>query len=183
MLAHSLRFVCCQGGRPPPRGSRCTTKASMRWPGTHQRQRAGGGLHPVGRVDVVLDEQGDAVQRPAHALLFPLPVQYASAAARASGLTSITLLMAGPCLSIASMRARYFSVRERAALNFPGLHPILKSSAMVKFVQLKRLDLGGDVLAGPRASSLAARVAAVAAPDRPACRKRRRVGPIAWHFC
>ena len=49
--------------------------------------------------------------------------------ASASGLTSITLLSAGPCLSISWMRARYFSVRERA-VNLPDFIPRC-NSAMV----------------------------------------------------
>src|SRR5580692_11568525 len=54
----------------------------------------------------------------------------ASAIARASGLTSITLLMAGPCLSISSIRARYFSVIERA-LNFPEANPACRSAMVI----------------------------------------------------
>src|SRR5580704_4394977 len=53
----------------------------------------------------------------------------ASAIARASGLVSITLLMAGPLLSIASIRPRYSSAIERAVY-FPDFMPSC-SSAMV----------------------------------------------------
>ena len=45
--------------------------------------------------------------------------------ARASGLSSITLFTAGPRRSISSIRARYFSVRERE-VNFPDCHPSLE---------------------------------------------------------
>ena len=60
--------------------------------------------------------------------------------ASASGLTSITLFIAGPCLSISSMRARYFSVIERA-LNFPEAIPACRS-AMVISSNSNGSDLG-----------------------------------------
>src|SRR5204862_5512380 len=47
----------------------------LRGPRADERERAGRGLHAVGRADVVLDEDGDAVQRPAHAPLFALAVE------------------------------------------------------------------------------------------------------------
>src|SRR5947209_14525329 len=39
----------------------------LRGPRADERERAGGRLHAVGGGDVVFDEDGDAVQRPAHA--------------------------------------------------------------------------------------------------------------------
>ena len=42
---------------------------------THQRQRSGRGLHAVGGVDVVFDQDGNAVQRAARALGFALLVE------------------------------------------------------------------------------------------------------------
>ena len=50
--------------------------------------------------------------------------------ASASGLISITLLSAGPCLSISSIRARYFSVMERA-VNFPEAIPACRSAMVI----------------------------------------------------
>ena len=50
--------------------------------------------------------------------------------ARASGLSSITVLIVGPCLSISSIRARYFSVIERA-LNFPEAIPVCRSAMVI----------------------------------------------------
>ena len=60
-----------------------------------QRQRPGGSLHLVGRVDVVLDQHRNPVQRPARAFALR-SLSSASAIARASGFTSITLLTDGP---------------------------------------------------------------------------------------
>ena len=40
-----------------------------------QRQRARRGVHPVGSVDVVLDEHGNAVHRSAHRSSLPLPIE------------------------------------------------------------------------------------------------------------
>src|SRR5580692_7874817 len=54
----------------------------------------------------------------------------ASAMARASGLTSMTPLSVGPCLSISSIRARYFSVIERA-VNFPEAIPACRSAVVI----------------------------------------------------
>src|ERR1022692_3831610 len=45
---------------------------------------------------------------------------------RASGFSSITLLIAGPCLSISSIREVYFSTRERA-VNLPDFIPSCRS--------------------------------------------------------
>src|SRR5262249_9204363 len=47
----------------------------FRRPGTEERERPGRGLHLVGRVDVVLDQDGNPVQRAAGALLLALLVE------------------------------------------------------------------------------------------------------------
>ncbi len=62
----------------------------------------------------------------------------ASAIASASGFTSITLLIPGPCLSISSIRAKYFSVIDRAVY-FPDIIPVLQF-ANRNFVQFKCRD-------------------------------------------
>ena len=43
--------------------------------GSFERQRSGGGGHAVGRIDVVFDKDGDAVQRPSRAPGFPFPIE------------------------------------------------------------------------------------------------------------
>ena len=63
-FAHSLRFVLPSTIAPAAR-SRSTTNASRVGRAVDERERAGGGVHPVGGVDVVLHEHGDAVQRTA----------------------------------------------------------------------------------------------------------------------
>ena len=72
-----------------------------------QRQRARAGVHAIGRVDVVLEQH-----RARRAAVRARPSRDARgralrAMASASGLRSITALIAGPARSIASMRARY----------------------------------------------------------------------------
>ena len=73
-LAHSLRLVLPRITAPAAR-SRSTTNASRAAIDPSQRQRSGGRHHPIAGVDVVLDEDRDAVQRPAHALAFALGVE------------------------------------------------------------------------------------------------------------
>ena len=74
MFAHSLRFVLPRITAPASR-SRSTTNASRGGVEPVERQRAGGGRHPVGGVDVVLDEDRDAVQRPAQPAGLALAVE------------------------------------------------------------------------------------------------------------
>ena len=50
-----------------------------------QRQRAGGGRHAVGGVDVVLEQDRDAVQRPAHVAVAALAVELPGDAPRRPG--------------------------------------------------------------------------------------------------
>src|SRR5580698_7781166 len=98
-----------------------------------------------------------------------------SAIARASGLISITLLMAGPCLSISSMRARYFSVMERV-VNFPEAIPACRS-AMVISSNSNGLTSAAD--GGQTASRAAANAGNTVAPTLASalvCKKRRRWG-------
>src|SRR5579872_2831197 len=93
--------------------------------------------------------------------------------AKASGLTSITLLMAGPCLSIWSMRARYFSAMERA-LNLPDAIPACKSAIVVSS-RSKGWISGIDVrLAAWRALARAGNAAALAVTRALVRRKLRR---------
>ena len=75
-LAHSLRFVLPRMTAPAAR-RRPTTNASRGRLRAEQGQRAGRRLHVVGGVDVVLDQDRDAVERPARAFLRALPVELA----------------------------------------------------------------------------------------------------------
>ena len=50
--------------------------------------------------------------------------------AKASGFNSMTEFTAGPCLSIASMRARYFSAIERA-VNLPDFIPSWRAAMVI----------------------------------------------------
>ena len=105
-----------------------------------------------------------------------------SAIARASGFSSMTLLMAGPCLSISSMRAVYFSTSERA-VNFPDFMPscsseIAISSSSNAFTSGARAGDGGAgersraaLSAGQSGASVA-----VAAPMTVFLRNERRFG-------
>ena len=65
-FAHSLRFVLPRITAPAAR-SRSTTNASRARDRPFERERAGRRHHPIGGVDVVLDEHRNAVQRPARA--------------------------------------------------------------------------------------------------------------------
>ena len=78
-----------------------------------ERERAGGRHHAIGGGDVVLDQDRDAVQRPARPARSCARRRADRRSSRASGLISITLRSAGPARSIASMRARYFSTSDR----------------------------------------------------------------------
>ena len=74
MFAHSLRLVLPRMTAPASRNF-CATKESCAGTRTHQRQRSGSGLHAVGGIDVVLDQDRNAVQRAARALGFALLVE------------------------------------------------------------------------------------------------------------
>ena len=63
-LAHSLMFALPRRTAPASRRRRATN-ASCRRRDAHESERAGGGQHLVGGVDVVLQQDGDAVQWPA----------------------------------------------------------------------------------------------------------------------
>jgi hypothetical protein len=66
-LAHSLRLVLPRrhgAGLAQPRGDAGVSRGRGR---ADEGERAGRGLHPVGGVDVVLEQHGDAVQRATHA--------------------------------------------------------------------------------------------------------------------
>jgi hypothetical protein len=82
----------------------------------------------------------------------------------------MTLLTAGPCLSTASIRARYFSARERA-VNFPDFIPSWRS--------VRVSSSSSDGLIG----SAGAAAGAAPAARRPAWRKWRRFGSIAVSSC
>src|SRR3984893_1158161 len=118
MLAHSLRLVFPKITAPAAR-SFCATKESF------------GGLAPTRASEpavVIMRSAGSLVSlrrtgTPCIGPRGPLDLRSrssASAMARASGLSSRTLLIVGPCLSMSSMRSEYFSTRERA-VNFPDL--------------------------------------------------------------
>ena len=73
---------------------------------SEQRERSRGGLHLVAGVDVVLEQDRDAMQRPQH-LTLPAQIVRGRANVIASGLSSISELTpwSGPRWSSALMRA------------------------------------------------------------------------------
>ena len=73
-FAHSLRLVLPRITAPAAR-RRSATNASRAGDRPLQRQRPGRRHHAIAGVDVVLDEDRDAVQRPAHAPAFALRVE------------------------------------------------------------------------------------------------------------
>ena len=73
-LAHSLRLALPSSTAPAAR-SRSATKAVAGRDRAFESQRARGGGHAVGGVDVVLEEDGHAVQRPARSAGLPLGVE------------------------------------------------------------------------------------------------------------
>ena len=105
----------------------------------------------------------------------PRSLSSASAMARASGLTSITLLIVGPCLSISSMRARYLSVIDRA-LNFPEVMPACKSAMVISSNSKAFISASCAVEATSRAPARAGKTAALTPARALVCKKRRRWG-------
>ena len=73
--------------------------------GAFERERAGGRRHAIAGVDVVFDENRNAVQRPARAFRLALRVERVRDR-RASGFVSITERSDGPARSIRAMRSR-----------------------------------------------------------------------------
>ena len=96
----------------------------------------------------------------------------ASAMASASGLISITLLIAGPCLSISSIRARYFSVIERA-VNFPEAIPACRSAMVISSKSKGLISRGARQGVSSRAAARAGKTAALT-PARALVRKKCR---------
>jgi hypothetical protein len=128
MFAHSLRLVLPRITAPASRNRR-TRKASS------------GGREPTRASDPAVVAMRSAVSilslmsngMPCNGPRGPLAfrsLSSASAMSSASGLVSITLLRAGPFRSMASMRARYFSARERA-LCFPDFIPSCRSAMVI----------------------------------------------------
>ena len=74
MLAHSLMFALASRTAPAAR-SRSATCESRGRDRALERQRAGRGRHPVGGVDVVLEQHRNAVQRAARRPWPPAPVE------------------------------------------------------------------------------------------------------------
>ena len=74
MLAHSLKLVFPRITAPASR-SFLSHKSILGRHGPHQRQRAGRGLHPVARRDIVFDQNRNPVQRTARSLRAPLTIQ------------------------------------------------------------------------------------------------------------
>src|SRR6266566_6864338 len=120
MLAHSLRLVFPKITAPAAR-SFCAMKESF------------GGLAPTRASEPAVVIMPSAVSMlslistgiPCIGPRGPLDLRSrssASAMERASGLSSSTLLILGPCLSMTSMRWEYFSTRERVE-NFPDFIP------------------------------------------------------------
>jgi hypothetical protein len=75
-FAHSLRLVFADDYR----AGGAEAADDERVPGgfrAEQGERAGGGLHPVGRIDVVLDEDRDPVERAPRAFFFAFAVELA----------------------------------------------------------------------------------------------------------
>ena len=72
-FAHSLMFVLPEQDRAGLAQFLCDERV-LRRDGPFERERARRGRHPVGGADVVLEENRDAVQRPAHPARLPLGV-------------------------------------------------------------------------------------------------------------
>src|ERR1700733_825245 len=104
----------------------------------------------------------------------------ASAIDGASGFSSMIALRAGPCLSIASMRARYFSVIEREVY-FPDFMPSCKSEMVISSSSnagtspAKTTDFLASATS-PATSGFAAAVAIAAVPSKDARKNSRRAG-------
>src|SRR6266851_4106814 len=128
MLAHSLRLVLPRMTAPAARNL-CATQESF------------GGLEPTRANEPAVVIILSAVSMlslintgmPCNGPRGPLALRSRSsesAIATASGLSSRTLLMAGPCLSISSMRAVYLSTSERA-VNLPDFIPSCRSAIVI----------------------------------------------------
>ncbi len=91
----------------------------------------------------------------------------ASAIASASGFSSMMALIAGPRLSISSMRSRYFSAIDRAVYR-PDFIPACNSATVVSS------SSNGFTAAGVCEGSAEDPASAVALPSRLACKNVRR---------
>ena len=111
-FAHSLSWSC-RGSRRRPRAGAATTNASRAAIEPSSASDPAVVDHLVGGVDVVFDQDRDAVQRPASFPWSSAPRRARRRWMRASGLTSITDRSVGHWRSIASMRCRYRSTSRR----------------------------------------------------------------------
>jgi hypothetical protein len=74
MLAHSLRFVFAENYNAS--GSQLLRNEGIRRRfRADQRERTGGGHHSIGGINVVFDQYGNAMQRPARAFRFALLIE------------------------------------------------------------------------------------------------------------
>jgi len=137
---HSLRLVFAQESPPrrPPVFS--ATKESFLPAWSRPGEKTGVVITCL-RYHVVLDKYRDAVGADPRG-----PFGFRSSSRRSAFEIGVrvhfmTLLSAGPCLSISSMRADYFPPGDRA-VNLPDFIPSCRS-AMVRFIEFERLYIGG----------------------------------------
>ena len=176
MLAHSLRFVLPRITAPAFRSLAATVESF-------------GGLAPTSAsepavviilslvsmlslIRIGIPCSGPRTLPPCRSL------SIASAIASASGFNSITALTAGPCLSRASIRARYFSA-SACAEYFPDFIPSCRSEIETSSSSNAGTgETGGAAEAISRAPASAGSNATVAPPIRLFFMKRLRPGTV-----
>src|SRR5579859_8132157 len=103
-----------------------------------QRQRSRGGLHPVRRRNVVFDQYGYSVQRPARPFFFPLLVE------RFRNFQRVRICLDDAVHRRAALvnrrNARQIFLRNRARRVFAGLHSLLQF-ANRDLIKLKRRNI------------------------------------------
>ena len=103
-----------------------------------------------------------------------------SAIASASGFISITLLTAGPCLSIASIRDRYFSAIDRA-VNLPENIPAWRSEIVISSSS-KDGKSGAEICAGSSRAPAKAGNNAACSPLKKLFRQKLFSGRVGLFF-
>src|SRR5580698_594799 len=179
MFAHSLRFVFPRITAPASRNI-CATVESLGAcePSSAKEPAVVIILSAVSMLSLI--RIGMPCNRPRGPLSLR-SLSIASAIDSASGFSSMIALRAGPCLSIASMRARYFSVIERE-VNFPDFIPSCKSEIVISSSSNAGISPAEDLAFAPRlenssaTSGFAAAVAIAAVPSKDARKNSRRAG-------
>ena len=168
MFAHSLRFAFPSRMAPASRSRRADERI-LRGHRSHQRQRTGRRRHSIRGVDVVFQQDGNAVQRAADLPLLPfaielirnrrrLRIDFDDGAKRRS-------------LSIETVDAAQVRVHDRAGGEAAGPHPSLQ----IRDRQFVELEGWGDVAAGAAGSCrVQAAPLAAAMPARALVRRKSR---------